>query len=156
VLTDFQVGWVAAFLEGEGSFTAGGANYPCATRRATVKASQLEREVLDRLKLLLGGTIYNQPNGRNSIFVWQVTAQKARSLAAWLRPYMSQRRQGQIDAMLIRCAPQKSWSRLYRYPWETENGQEKARTAQGGKITVAGQDGRETQSEDAVHAQAKA
>lgn len=104
-----ELGWIAGFLDGEGSFsTAGTKNYPC----ETVGASQVERDPLERLQRALGGTIREKKNSANGfggrgcgmIREWKVYGSRARGVMLTVYPLMSERRQGQIRAALTRKA----------------------------------------------------
>jgi hypothetical protein len=85
--------WAAGFLEGEGSFT-NNRGY------SRIGAGQKEREPLERLQRLLGGTIHL--NNRE-LYVWNLSVDAATTMEA-LRPLMSTRRRDQIDQTLTATA----------------------------------------------------
>jgi hypothetical protein len=92
--------WAAGFLEGEGSFGCwnGGAR----GKQFVVCAEQVQREPLERLKTLFGGSI-NQGStrgGRNRIARWRISGARARGAAMTLFTLMSLRRKEQIKTML--------------------------------------------------------
>lgn len=100
-----ELWWVAAFLEGEGSFMF---SSPYTLR---IMACQADREPLDRLRQYLGaGTMrVRQPSPscpltKQPLWIWQVGGRRARRLMAQLRPLMCARRQVQIDKALARYA----------------------------------------------------
>ncbi len=89
-----QIAWAAGFLEGEGSFSAmSGTDH-----RARVSAGQKQREPLERLLAYFGGAIYAQ--SKREYNMWILRGTKAFDLMCLMRPYMSPRRQGQIDIAL--------------------------------------------------------
>lgn len=107
-----DVAWAAGFLEGEGSFHlwtkkdsryAGGVcQYP------RVKASQNDREPLERLLDAFGGSINverhagsDRPN-RKTIWYWALTGDRAVAVMEAVLPLMSSRRKVQIFAALGR------------------------------------------------------
>ena len=99
------VAWAAGFLEGEGSFHVWrrkNGQYP------RVKASQNEREPLERLVTIFGGTINverhagsDRPN-RKTIWYWSLTGKKAVPVMEAVLPFMSARRRVQIFVALGR------------------------------------------------------
>lgn len=97
-MTDFELGWVVGFLEGEGTFRGVGPNI-------LVAAPQAQREPLDRIQRYTGlGRIrgpYKSPSvpaHHSPIYKWQVNGRAAAALMRVLRPHMSPKRQVQIDA----------------------------------------------------------
>jgi hypothetical protein len=86
--------WAAGFLEGEGSFLLN-------RNRVRIVAGQKEREPLERLKALFGGSICWSPSG--PIHYWNLSI-GAKEQMQLLRPLMSSRRQGQIDKALAESA----------------------------------------------------
>lgn len=95
-MTPRDLGWIAGFLEGEGSFLL-----VTGTRCLHVTASQVQREPLDRLMAMLGGTMLLRPREGNSspIWRWQLAGVAAAGLAMTVYPMMSPRRREQI----LRC-----------------------------------------------------
>lgn len=89
--------WTASFLEGEGCFQSR-AHCP------SVSATQVEKEPLEALKSLFGGTIYfvkfSHTGLRKDNYVWRLGASAATALMMTLYPLMKSRRQSQIRAAL--------------------------------------------------------
>lgn len=90
--------WAAGFLEGEGCFT------PC-KGRPRINAAQVQREPLDRLQRLFGGTIrlVRRDNPKwNDCHIWNLHI-GAEDVSLLLYPLLSSRRQAQIDKALAEC-----------------------------------------------------
>lgn len=100
-----DIAWAAGFIEGEGSFQLNGREE--ARWHPTVVACQVQREPLERLQRIFGGTIYDyaakprkhfkttQPFSR-----WYLNGQRAVETMLTLYVLMSPRRQGQIEKCL--------------------------------------------------------
>ena len=87
--------WAAGFLEGEGSFRL--------ARGTVITAPQVQREPLDRLQKMFGGTIAfrKRENPKHSdIHIWSVCGSRARGVMMTLYSIMSPRRQEQIRKSL--------------------------------------------------------
>jgi hypothetical protein len=101
VLTQFDLGWIVAFLEGEGHFrfhrnSKRGGGTPLVT------ADQLQRWPLDILVHLVGGKIYWYPKQGRGIHIWQLRGQPAVALMMTVYVKMSPRRKAQIaDAIAV-------------------------------------------------------
>jgi hypothetical protein len=95
MITTRDLAWTAGFMDGEGHFNF---QYtPVAT------AAQNDRELLDRLRGLYGGTVRwdARPKQRNGgIHSWTVCGQVAAGLMMTLFPMLSQKRRAQIRASL--------------------------------------------------------
>jgi hypothetical protein len=93
-----DLGWIAGFLEGEGSFGLSGRN----RQSPRVRAPQLQREPLDRLQRLLGGKIALQPptSGTQPVHHWALDTNRSVQLMMTLYTLMSPRRQQQIAKAL--------------------------------------------------------
>ena len=100
--SELDLAWAAGFLEGEGSFRNAG-------HSLQVKANQAStREPLERLQTIFGGSICpyscqkQRDAGRpwNDGWNWIVCGGSALQTMQSLRPLLSQRRQGQIDAAI--------------------------------------------------------
>jgi hypothetical protein len=92
--------WAAGFLDGEACFTS---SKERGRTRARIVVTQLERELLNRLKRFFGGTIYPrraQGNQPHDCFVWQVAGARARGIAMTLYTWLSARRQAQVRQLL--------------------------------------------------------
>lgn len=90
--------WAAGFLEGEGSFRGGEGD-------SKVVAAQVQKEPLERLKTLFGGSLYLElKNNKNSkhkdIWWWKTYGARARGIMMTLYSLMSPRRQAQIKSAL--------------------------------------------------------
>ena len=86
-----DLAWAAGFLEGEGSFTiqSNGKHY--------VQAPQVQREPLDRLRAMFGGSICFTSS---RIFRWRLCGPAAAGLMMTLYQWMSPRRREQIRRVL--------------------------------------------------------
>ena len=100
-LNKLSLGWVVGFLEGEGHFTLNkntpkspNAHY---TAYAAVGATQKTIEPLEWLQEMFGGKITKRKNG---VHEWELESINAIDLAKELQPYMSSRRQKQIQAVI--------------------------------------------------------
>src|SRR5438552_2580468 len=109
MLSDFELGWIVAFLEGEGSFLP--------QPSAAVTAGQAQRWPLERLQLLLGGRIYPHTTHATPMNYWRLTGDSAAGLMMTVYSRMSPRRQGQIRRALVlwRAAPGKWAQRRHCY-----------------------------------------
>lgn len=89
--------WAAGFIEGEGSFTAYKASIG-------VRADQVQKEPLDRLQRIFGGTVYlrQHPSRANvqPIHAWNISGKTAAGVMMTLFKLMSPRRQEQINIAL--------------------------------------------------------
>lgn len=93
----FELGWIVAFLEGEGWF--GLRRKEDGRASPVITASQKDLEPLHHLKRLLGGAIYRYDR-RNKVSVWTATGLLAQHVMQLVQPYMSRRRQKQMEAAL--------------------------------------------------------
>lgn len=96
--TPVEVAWAAGFLEGEGTFGRDG------FRTFRVRASQNEREPLDRLVAVFGGLVSHRhpPSKPRAIFEWAASGSRAVEVMEAIYPHMSTRRRRQIDVALGR------------------------------------------------------
>lgn len=101
MITLRKIEWVAGFLEGEGSFQRGG------SRGSTpvVSVMQVQREPLERLQALFGGSIRmwlrkNKNPNHSDAARWQACGGKAAGLMMTLYPLMSPKRKEQISQAL--------------------------------------------------------
>jgi hypothetical protein len=100
-----DLGWIAGFLEGEGSFLRSNSG------SEVVIAGQVQMEPLERLQRFLGGNIRVRKNGRTGpggvgragdFGEWRISGSRARGVMMTLYPMMSPRRCGQICTALNR------------------------------------------------------
>jgi hypothetical protein len=88
--TKADIAWAAGFIEGEGCFS-----------RGSVTASQVNREPLERLLALFGGSINENKTGRSKpIHTWNTSGARARGIAETLWTFLSARRKEQARRML--------------------------------------------------------
>jgi hypothetical protein len=86
-----DLGWAAGFLEGEGSFITG--HHPA------VSAGQVQREPLERLQRLFGGTLVQRTTAGFStkpIWIWRVPRYRSVEIMMTLFVLMSPKRQDEI------------------------------------------------------------
>jgi hypothetical protein len=94
--TSIEIGWIAGFLEGEGSF---------AKRGSGVTATQVQKEPIVRLLQMLGGRIYlrrrvDKPKAQKNRWLWTIGGARARGVMLTIYPLMSPKRQLQIRRSL--------------------------------------------------------
>lgn len=90
--------WAAGFMEGEGSFMNQRSNM-------ALSAVQVQREPLERLLRLFGGSICRcakRATGNSDYHKWQITGSRAAGLAMTLFALMSPRRKDQIEAAITK------------------------------------------------------
>lgn len=88
--------WAAGFLEGEGSFHGASRRSPGCVQ---VSAVQVNREPLERLLTIFGGTLRFVKRRKpqwNQTSVWVATGSRGRGIAMTLYPLMSDKRKQQI------------------------------------------------------------
>jgi hypothetical protein len=89
--------WIAGFLEGEGCFARCGGTI-------VVTVSQVQKEPLERLYKLLGGSPIHQYSHKNPkhnpFYRWQIYGKKAERLMKSVFPIMSPKRQEKIALCL--------------------------------------------------------
>lgn len=111
-----DIGWIAGFIEGEGTFG-------CRGKTVFVSVSQVQKEPIDRLHAMLGGKVYRieQMDGsrRMAFYKWFVHNEQARGLIMTLFALMSPRRKAQMKAAL---APWLRTGRLGKYKTECRRG----------------------------------
>jgi hypothetical protein len=93
MITEMDIVWAAGFWEGEGSISL-----------RFVTASQVNKWPLERLLLMFGGTISVRASSRinqRNCYQWFVCGQDARNFVALIYPYLSPRRQQQINEKFI-------------------------------------------------------
>ncbi len=86
--------WTAGFAEGEGTFFGHWDKGNC-----QVSFVQKNKEPLEKLQRILGGTITKRPH---EIFALQTYGARARGIAMTLYPMLSEKRKEQIQNMLRR------------------------------------------------------
>jgi len=109
--------WIAGFFDGEGTIGAYG-------KGLTISISQKDRELLDRLQALFGGSIYLRKHKRFPIWVWQIhQARNVAGLAMTLYPLLSQKRQSEIHKALM-IWKGRTWPMLtckHGHPWTPDS-----------------------------------
>ena len=93
-----ELAWAAGFLEGEGSFFLVGNS----TGSMATTAVQVEREPIDRLLALFGGSVrpVAAREHRSAHWRWSATGARARGVAMTIYPMMSAKRRAQIRGAL--------------------------------------------------------
>lgn len=87
--------WAAGFLEGEGNFRG----VSKGEMTARVRCSQCNREPMDRIIAIFGGSLSFLPArtpNRQAVFQWQLSGARARGVMLTLYPLMSQKRKQEI------------------------------------------------------------
>lgn len=102
MITLRNIEWLAGFLEGEGSFQAGGS----VRTTPVVTAMQVQREPLERVQAILGGKISmwlrkkKNPN-HNDASRWGLYGGNAAGVMMMLYPLMSPKRKEQITKAIM-------------------------------------------------------
>lgn len=95
VATDYDLAWVAGFMEGEASFTVRSGS----DLRPRVSVPQKDREPLEFLLRWFGGRIYYDRT--RDYYIWVVRSDLARRVMEQVRPWIrSRRRLDQLDLAL--------------------------------------------------------
>jgi hypothetical protein len=85
-----ELGWASGFLEGEGSFGMAG-------KTQRVSAVQVQREPIDKLQRLFGGTVVSCLTPlKKTAWKWQTSGARARGIMLTLYTLMSSKRKQQI------------------------------------------------------------
>lgn len=110
-MSQFELGWVVAFIEGEGHFHCGASQKGITMG---VRACQVQREPIERLVQYTGlGKVYgpyHRGGQRKPIHTWEVYGKTAESFIELIQPFLSPKRQAQSGAALAayRARPQMS------------------------------------------------
>lgn len=102
ILRTTDIAWTAGFLEGEGCFSLGGKS-----TGISISVPQVNPDPLRRLQNFFGGSISQKDQAKSGfksqpIFVWLLCGEKAIELAKAVHPYMSEKRQTAIEAMVLK------------------------------------------------------
>lgn len=99
--------WLCGIFESEGAFTRAIASAP---RRPRMAVSMANHEIIERVAELVGTRVYahKTPKHYRQAFRTELVGGSAVALMVLLRPQMSQRRQGQIDAAVATFQPLRS------------------------------------------------
>lgn len=94
-LSKFELGWLCGLLEGDGTFTHDGK-----TPRVAVRMTDLDTvtRAATLLRTRVNGPYANE--GNRQVYSCFISGKRARSFMQSIRPYMSMRRQSQIDSLL--------------------------------------------------------
>lgn len=98
--TTAELYWAAGFLEGEGNFYH--KKHKDKLTSETVTAKQRNRDPLETLQRLFGGSIYCSQKTGEPMYAWAVHGSRARGVALTLYSLLSSRRQLQIQEALQR------------------------------------------------------
>lgn len=108
LITVIDLAWLAGLLEGEGSFFVNERKNDKRTPAARISMQSTDKDVLDRVHFLLGGSLSNaivRKNRPNAKPAWQWCLSNTSycvELCKRLYPLMSERRQGQINSIFER------------------------------------------------------
>src|SRR5215467_9366242 len=92
MISKYEIGWIAGFLEGEGYFDIHGSR---------IEIEQVEYDPIARLSNLFGGTsTKRQRENKRDINRWRLYPDISLQLMITIRPFMSTARQNQIDLCL--------------------------------------------------------
>ncbi len=103
MVSSLDIAWTAGFLEGEASFSLSGSS-------ATIAVGQVQRDPIDRLIHLYGGSMYIRPPrgiARQPLHMWELAGIKGVGLMMTVFPLMSSSRRQKIKRVLSvwRAAP---------------------------------------------------
>ncbi len=99
-----DIGWVAGFLEGEGSFKTNNGPQGC----EVVTAPQVQKEPLENLRSLVGGSIGKRKHSNpkhNDYWEWSISGARARGLIFTIFTLLSTRRRLQARKALVAKGP---------------------------------------------------
>lgn len=107
-MSDKDLYWAAGVLEGEGCFTQGaygsGSNR---FRQLVIVCSMTDRDILERLQVILGGTIETKPRidkryvNAKPLYRWYITNRiDSERVMNLLKPIMGIRRKARIEELL--------------------------------------------------------
>ena len=112
LIDPFSLGWVVGILEGEGCFGAYVDKRRSDAWTVKVQMESTDQDVVLRLNSIIPGRIWESnypsktksfPNAKDS-WRWAVSDKTSvKDLCVMVRPYMSIRRQEQIDKVLSHC-----------------------------------------------------
>lgn len=93
--TSGDIRQAAGFLEGEGNFHAN-------KNSTTIRASQINKEPLEKLQAWFGGSIIRKTDSYhpNGIWVWAASGARSRGIMMTIYKFMSLRRKAQIRSAL--------------------------------------------------------
>ncbi len=86
-----EVGWAAGFIEGEGTFSR---------HQSVVNATQLNKEPVERLQQIFGGSVRPTYAGGRQYWRWGVCGGRARGVAMTVYAFLSAKRKAQARATL--------------------------------------------------------
>lgn len=92
VASNFDLHWAAGFIDADG----------CVTKNTSISitADQKDREPLDKLVSIFGGSVYRYTKTEGTYHRWYLYADKAALVMKLLSPLLSKRRQDYIDELL--------------------------------------------------------
>lgn len=116
-LTQFDIGWIVGILEGEGCFGAYSDKRRPTTFSVKIQMESTDHDVVLRLNKLIPGRVWesnypsktkNFPSAKDS-WRWAISDKNSvKSVINLIYPYMSVRRQEQLNKVLSHCE--------YKYP----------------------------------------
>ena len=95
--------WAAGFLEGEGCFGIYGRGKQRGRRQASISAGQANREPLEKLVRLFGGTIHRasgSPLTKKICWQWRISCGRAIGTMMTLYSLLSQQRRERIQDII--------------------------------------------------------
>ena len=92
--TNMQIAWAAGLFEGEGSCCRAGKS------STQVQLGQKDYWVVDRLRVLFGGSICERKMNNQPFYEWHIHGARARGFLMTMFSFLSPRRQGQVTACL--------------------------------------------------------
>lgn len=106
-MTDYELGWIAGWLEGEGTFFCHiepPRNRRRAYARLTVRACSVDEETVLKAQKIAGGRVYGPykyDETRQPHFQWGISGKAAAAtFMQTVKPHLGSRRQAQIDNAL--------------------------------------------------------
>lgn len=96
--TMLDIAWAAGFIEGEGTLDSRAR--PVGTLGTRLSVGQVNREPLQRLQEIFGGSIREQAQGRyRPIHIWSVSGARARGAVLTIWRFLSEKRRQQFGAV---------------------------------------------------------
>ena len=113
-MNKFDLGWLVGFLDGEGSFILRPIRKKqgyIRARECNIQATNTDRDTMERLARIAGGYsngpyVWSKKVNHKPLYRWTLAKKiKVFDLLNLIKPYMSRRRQAQIELMLEYLRP---------------------------------------------------
>lgn len=108
-LNEFEIGWIAGLLEGEGTFVVSFDPRRKGTYNVKIQVEMTDKDTIEKLNSIYPGRVWESnypskykrfPNAKPS-WRWAISSKdKTKELATIIYPHMSSRRKEQLDRVL--------------------------------------------------------